>query len=119
MFLNDEQDLNNLEELTLLDDQGVETLCKICRRPGGQVPNSPATIAAKGAPSIANPGFQVSWRIENNHKLACFLLRYKVHTSRTPQAAQMTLPNVHAIKYHKKAEDSHDDADPPEINTRN
>ena len=58
------------------------------------------------------------WRAKNNLKLACYLLRYKVHTSRTPQAAQITLPNVCAIKYHKEAEDSHDDVDQPEINMR-
>ena len=118
MFLTDEQDLNNLEELTLLDDQGVKMLCKICQCPGGQVPNALTAIATGGAPNIMNPRFQVSWKAKNNLKLACHLLCYKVHTSWTPQVSQITLLNVHAIKYHKEAEDSHDDVDPPEINMR-
>ena len=57
-FLTDKQDLNNLEELTLLDDHGVETLCKICRHPGGQVLHAPAAIAAGGALNIMNLGFR-------------------------------------------------------------
>ena len=44
-FLTDKQDLDNLDELTLLNDQGVEMLCKICRHPGGQILNALATIA--------------------------------------------------------------------------
>ena len=118
MFLTDEQDLDNLEELTLLDDHRVEMLCNICQCPGGQVPNAPAAITGGGALNIVNPGFQVSWRAENNLKLACYLLCYKVCTSWAPQAVQITLQNVCAIKYHKEAEDSHKDVDPPEINMR-
>ena len=45
-------------------------------------------------------------------------IRYMVYTSQAPQAVQITLRNVCAIKYHKEAEDSHEDVDPPEINTR-
>ena len=45
-FITDTQGMNDLEEFLLLDDEGVGTLCKAIRRPGGQIPN-PAFAAAR------------------------------------------------------------------------
>ena len=38
-FTTDTQGMNDLEEFLLMDDEGVRTLCKAIRHPGGQIPN--------------------------------------------------------------------------------
>ena len=67
--ITDQQDIDSVEELELLSDEEIESLCKALRRPGGTVANSDA--GNPGAPAqIPNPGNYVSLRAEANLKLA-------------------------------------------------
>lgn len=114
--ITEEQGQDSLAELTLLTDSEIENLCKVVRRPGGLMANP---NAGDGAPAnIPNPGISVSLRAENNLKLACYFLRYKVRTSRGVVATEITLANVRALRNHKEWEAAHEDVDAPEINAK-
>ena len=58
--LVEEQGIATLDEIRLLSDNEIESLCKVIRRPGGTLP-SPAEAAA-GAAQILNPGVQINLR---------------------------------------------------------
>ena len=99
------QGIDTIDELCILTDDEVETLCRAIRRPGGLIPN-PAFNAAGGAAAalaagipaqITNTGHVISARAENNIKLAAYFLRFKERTSRTPDAASITLANVRSL----------------------
>ena len=125
-FITDTQGMNDLEEFRLMDDEGVGTLCKAIRCPGGQIPNPafaaagpPAAAAAAGIPAnISNPGHIVSTRAETNLKLMCYFLRYRQATSRNMDAAAIMLAAVRSMKTHKDWESNHIDVGPPEINNK-
>ena len=125
-FITDTQGMNDLDEFLLLDDEGVGTLCKAVRRPGGQIPNpafaaagTAAAAAAAGIPAnISNPGYVVSTRAETNLKLMCYFLRYRRSTSRDTEAAVITLDAVRSLKTHKDWEAHHVDVAAPEINDK-
>ena len=78
-FITDTHCMNNLEDFLVMDDEGVGTLCKAIRRPGGQITNPAftaagmaAAAAAAGIPAnIANPGYVISTRAKTNLKLMC------------------------------------------------
>ena len=116
-FITDSQGLDSLDELKLLTDSEIESLCKVVRRPGGTMAN-PAAGAAGQPALIPNPGLPVQLRAELNLKLACYFLRYKDRTSRDVLAADITLPNVREFRNHREWEDDHKDVDAPELNSR-
>ena len=116
IFITDVQGMDDLGEFTLLTNEEVEGLCKVVRRPGGTIPNP--QVGAGLPATIPNPGLQVSLRAENNLKMACYYLRFKEKTSRAVTPAQITLPNVRALKDHREWEKTHDDVEAPEINLR-
>ena len=84
-FITDTQGMNDLDEFLLMDDEGVGTLCKAIRRPGGQVPNpafaaagpAAAAAAARIPANISNPVHVVSTRAGTNLKLMCYFLHYR------------------------------------------
>ena len=125
--ITDTQGINTLDELKILTDTEIETLCKAIRRPGGTMPN-PAVAAAGGVAAaqlagipleIQNTGHVISARAENNLKLAAYFLRFKERTSRTVTAADVVLDDVRALKTHKLWEETHEDVDDkPEINEK-
>ena len=125
-FIKDTQGMNDLEEFLLMDDEGVRTLCKAIRHPGGQVPNpafaaagTAAAAAATGIPvNISNPGYVVSTRAETNLKLMCYFLCYCRSTSRDTEAAIITLAAVRSMKTHKDWESNHVDIKAPELNDK-
>ena len=78
-----EQGIDTLEELRVLDDKEVESLCKVVRKPGG----------------ISNAaGTAVSLRAEANLKMAVYYLKYQERTSRPAEASNITLSNVRALR---------------------
>ena len=125
-FITDTQGMNDLEEFLLMDDEGVGTLCKAIRRPGGQIPNPAfaaagmaAAAGAAGIPAnIANPGYVISTHAETNLKLMCYFLHYRRSTSCDTEAADITLDAVWAMKTHKDWEASHVDVEALEINNK-
>ena len=86
----DQQDIDSVEELELLSDEEIESLCKALRRPGGTVANP--NTGNPGAPAqIPNPGNNVSLRAETNLKLAGYFLRHRTRVSRPKTAVLITL----------------------------
>ena len=114
--ITDHQDIDSCEELGFLTDVEVESLCKAVRRPGGTIVNPDAGIAGQPA-NIPNPDIQVSLRAENNLKLAAWLVRHKIRTSRDIAPADITLQAVRAIKELRQAEENWEaPTDSPVIN---
>ncbi|KAI2509583.1 hypothetical protein MHU86_4844 [Fragilaria crotonensis] len=112
--LVEEQGMSDLEEIKLLSDEEVESLCKVIRRPGGTVPNP-----AGGAP-IPAPGVQVNMRAEGHLKLLAFYLRHQERVSRAVQAPDITLPVIRTVRELREFESTykHPTGDLPTINPK-
>ena len=107
----DHQGISSLNIIKRMTDDDVETLMRTVRKPGG-------TIAQADGTRIANPGIAVSAFAEKNFKLMVYFLRHKERTSRTLQAADITLDNVNAIRELREVEHQHEDPTNPEFDTR-
>ena len=57
----EEQGMDTLDEIKLLTDDEIESLCKVVRRPGGTVPGPNV-----GDAPVNNPGTPVNLRAENS-----------------------------------------------------
>ena len=68
-FITYNQGLDTLDELKVLTNDEIESLCKVVRRPGGTVPNPNTRYPGQPA-TLSNPGKQVLLRAELNLKLA-------------------------------------------------
>jgi len=100
--LTNDQQMDSLDEISLLQDEEVHNLCDVIRKPGGMIENPNAVDGdgnvIPGQPIPGQPtkvqdhGTQVSLRAETNLKSACYYLRHLKRTSRTPTAAGITLP---------------------------
>jgi hypothetical protein len=112
--LVEEQGMNELEEIRLLSDDEVESLCKVIRRPGGTIPN-PA-----GGPPIPAPGVQVNQRAEGHLKLLAFYLRHQERVSRPVNAPDLTLATIRTVRELREFESTYKDpsTDLPTINVK-
>lgn len=110
--ITDMENINLLEELKLLSSEDVKTLCpQTVRSPGGLVINPNAGIPGQ-PPQIRNPGRHVSARAERNLKLNTCYLCHMDRTSRTVQAADITLLTIRPMTDlidHEKAHDNPDE----------
>lgn len=115
----DVQGIDSLAELKILTDSEVENLCKVVRRPGGAA-QAAAAGAAQGAAAGPNLGHQVSLRAENNLKLATYYLRHRDRISRATTAADITLPNVRALRELRQMETDYkkSDDDLPKVDSK-
>ena len=70
--------MGSIEELCLLTDNDVKTLCKVTCHSGSTVnnPNVPAPQTGPH-PQVANPGILVMQHTKNNLKLASYYLKYR------------------------------------------
>ena len=57
-FITDDQGLETLDEMKVLTNDEIESLCKLVRRPGGTVRNPNYGDPGKPA-TLSNPGEQV------------------------------------------------------------
>lgn len=107
----DVQGIDSLAELKILTDSEVENLCKVVRRPGG---------AAQAAAAGPNLGHQVSLRAENNLKLATYYLRHRDRINRATTAADITLPNIRALRELRQMETDYkkSDDDLPKVDSK-
>ena len=95
--LTDDQAIDHLDEIAILTDEEVESLCKLIRRPGGQIPNPRAAVPGQ-LPEIDAPGTLASMRAVTNSKLACYYVRHRLRTSRSTTPAQVTLARVRTLR---------------------
>ena len=91
------QGMLTLDEFALLDDDEVENLIKVIRRPGGLMVNPNAAVAGQ-PPTIPNPGMTVTLRATNNLKLMCYYMKHREKTSRVLDPALVTLDAVRRLK---------------------
>ena len=75
-FITNYQVLDTLDELKVLTNDEIESLCKVFWCPGGTAPNPNAGDPGQPA-TLSNPGEQVSLREELNLKLSCYYLWFK------------------------------------------
>ncbi len=116
--LVDEQGMDTLEEIKLLTDDEIESLCKVIRRPGGMIPAPPGG-AAGGAAKIPNPGVPVNQRAEGHLKLLAFYLRHQARISRTVTVAQVTLEAIRTVRELREFESTYKNPDDlPTINAK-
>jgi hypothetical protein len=108
--ITDVENIDSLEELQLLSSNDVENLCQTIQNPGGLVNNPNANVA--GQPQqIRNPGRHVSACAKKNLKLTTYFLRHQEHTSRTIQAADITLQAIRPMTDLLDHENAHDNPD--------
>ena len=113
-FITNDQGLDTLDELKVLTNDEIESLCKVVRRPGGTIPNPNAGDPGQPA-TLLNPGEPVPLRAELNLKLACYYLRFKDQTSQVVGSPEINLVNVRRLRNHIDWEKSHKDVDAPEL----
>jgi hypothetical protein len=80
----------------LLTDEEVESLCKVIRRPGGNLPL--AAGALPGAGPVPNPGVPIIQRAEGHLKLLAFYLRHQARVSRNVTAPDITLDAIRSVR---------------------
>jgi hypothetical protein len=112
--LVEEQGMDSLEEVKLLSDDEIQSLCKVIRRPGGTIPG------AAGAAPVNNPGVQVNQRAEGHLKLLSFYLRHQERVSRAVNAPDITLAVIRTIRELREFESTYKapTGDLPVINTK-
>lgn len=91
----EDQGIDSLDEIRLMTDIEIESLCNIVRRPGGTIP---AIGGAPGAAAIQNPGVSVNQRAEGHLKLLSFYLRHQARVSRTVTAVDITLETIRSVR---------------------
>ena len=106
-----------MDELKVLTNDEIESLCKVVWRPGGTVPNPNAGDPGQPA-TLSNPGEQVPLRAELNLKLACYYLWFKDRTSRVVGASEIDLDNVRELRNHRDWGKSHKEMNAPELSLR-
>jgi hypothetical protein len=92
------QNLSDLEDFLQLEDKGIETLCRVIRRPGG--------INAAGN---MNQGISVLAMAEANIKRMIYQLRHVVCCSRPIVWADITLVSMRRLAAQAEMEASHKD----------
>lgn len=103
-----------LDEIQLLTDDEIESLCKVIRRPGGVIPG-----ANPGDPPVNNPGTPINLRAENHLKLLAFYLRHQKRISRVVNVANITLDSIRTLREQRDYESSYKAPDdPPTINAK-
>jgi hypothetical protein len=95
-----------IDTLQYLDDKGIKILCASLRKPGGTTPGVAPTAGA-AVPQIPNPGVYVSTRAEINMAAACYIARHYARTSRTLEAATLTLAAINTFAQYKEAEEAY------------
>ena len=99
-FITNNQGLDTLDELKVLTNNEIESLCKVVRSPGGNVPNPNAGDPGQPA-TLSNPGKQVTLRADLNLKLASYYLWFKDKTRRVVGSSEINLVNVHELRNHR------------------
>jgi hypothetical protein len=118
--LVEEQGMDSLDEIKLLTDDEIESLCKVIRRPGGMIPAPPGGPAG-GAANIPSPGVSVNLRAEGHLKLLAFYLRHQARVSRVVQIAEVTLNSIRTVRELREYESTYKaptETNLPSINTK-
>ncbi len=112
-----EQGIDTLEEIRLLTDSEIKSLCKVIRRPGGTIP--PPAGAGRFAANVPNPGVPVNQRAEGHLKLLAFYLRHQARVSRVVHVPDITLESIRIVRELREFESTYRKPDDlPSINAK-
>jgi hypothetical protein len=103
-FLTKDQAISNLETLVGLTEKETEMLCKITRKPGGQIEVAiPADGSRRNATThmVSNPEIPVAMLHEKNLRLAHFFLKYKKMITCIVTYDEVTVPVIIAFDDYK------------------
>ena len=102
-----DQGIDSVAELRIMDDSTVTNLCKVLRRPGGEVNGYP------------DPGVKVSARAEENLKLVVYLIKHLDRTQRPVVLRDFTLASIRRLTKQREAEtQSVSPEQPPKLNPK-
>jgi hypothetical protein len=114
-FMVHDQSIDTLAILTRLDDEQIDKLCSICRKPGGQIRHPNAGLQVQGAVAgvvhadvYANPGISVAALHAENIKLAAFHLRLMTNVSRQCDVGDITIANIERARNYKIEMEAHE-----------
>ena len=114
-----DQGINQIEELSNLDDAEVYPLLKHLRRPGGIIPTPNAAVAGQTV-NITAPVMLVSMRAATHLKLSVYYYRHQMRKSRPLRTTDITLPRIKALKDLREEEESTiDPLLPPKVDVKN
>ena len=101
--------MSSLEELCLLTNDNVETLCKVTCHPGSTIndPNIPTPETGPHS-QVANPDILVT---QHTEELVSYYVKYKEKTSRVVTPEDITLSNVHEPREHHDWEAANQDVE--------
>lgn len=94
----EDQGIDTLQEVRLLTDDKIESLCKVLRRHGGMIEG------VGEAPAVQNPGVEVSQRAEGHLKLMAFYLRHQTRVRCEVQPPDITLDSIRTLRDLRKFE---------------
>ena len=92
-----DQGIYQIDELKDLEDDEVENLLKLLRRPGGTIPN-PNENDLGQATHITAPCISVSMRANTHLKLSLYYCRHMIKTSRPVRITDILCPIIRALK---------------------
>jgi hypothetical protein len=107
-FVVNDQSINELMILKRLSDDKSESLCRICRKPGGQIINPAHAADPTLNANIQNPGISVAALHQENIKLAAFYVRLMANVSRVCDFADVTLVNIETARNYKVEIEAHE-----------
>jgi hypothetical protein len=107
-FVVNDQSIDELMILKRLSDDEIESLCRICRKPGGQIINPAYDADRTLNANIVNPGISVAALHQENIKLAAFYLRLMANVSRACAFADVTLNNIETARNYKVEIEAHE-----------
>ena len=116
--LVEEQGIDNLEEVRLLTNNEIESICKVIRRPGGNLPLTAGALP--GAAPVPNAGVQVNQRAEGHLKLLAFYLHHQTRVSRNVTVPDNTLEAIRSVRELREFESMYKEPDDlvPTINAK-
>jgi hypothetical protein len=106
-FIVTNQGMDTLDEFRIMDETEIESLCRVCRKPGGTTQVNDVRVN--------HPGHNVPMKAENNLKLMAFYLKFQHNTSTTVTPADITVENVRGLHALKQWQEDHKDLPAPEI----
>ena len=92
-LLSRAQGMNGIDDLSLLTDTEVDTLCKLVCLPGGMLLNP----AGRAGAQMSAPGCAISMRAIMNLKLACYCVHHQTRTSRICTPVNVTVVRVREL----------------------
>jgi hypothetical protein len=107
-FVVNDQSIDELMILKRLSDDEIESLCRICRKLGGQTINPAHAAVLTLNANIVNPGISVAALHQENIKLAAFYVRLMANVSRKCEFANVTLVNIETARNYKVEIEAHE-----------